>query len=234
MKPAKLLLICLTLLLPVAFAQVPKSVMVSATGTVYGEPDEASFDAGINVLNADAQVATTKVSERVSSLTQALKAAGVAEQDIRTGNFSVYPEPIYRKNQLVATRYRVISTLSVIVRDTAQLGELLAKSAEVGANEISNVVYDFSDSARTALERQAREQAMTSAREKAQQLALLGEAKLGAVQRIVEGRTPDGFDIQNFDTGVARGQLMSGNEAVPVSSGQLAVTVSVQVTFGLK
>ena len=234
MKPAKLLLICLTLLLPVAFAQVSKSVMVSATGTVYGEPDEASFDAGINVLNADAQAATTKVSERTSSLTQALKAAGVAEQDIRTGNFSVYPEPIYRKNQLVATRYRVISTLSVTVRDTAQLGELLAKSAEVGANEISNVVYDFSASARMELERQAREQAMTSAREKVQQLASLGGAELGAVQRIVENQLPGDVYAGRYDTAFAQGGMMSGGGSVPVSSGQLSVEVSVQVTFALK
>ncbi len=234
MKPAKLLLVCLTLLLPVTFAQVPKSVMVSATGTVYGEPDEASFDAGINILNADAQVATAKVSERASSLTQALKDAGVAEKDVRTSNFSVYPEPIYRKNQLVATRYRVISTLSVTVRNTAQLGELLAKSAEVGANEISNVVYDFSASTRTKLERRAREQAMTSARKKARQLASLGQAKLGAVQRIVETQRPGDVYARNYDAAFAQGGMMSGGGSVPVSSGQLSVEVSVQVTFALK
>ena len=84
MKPAKLLLICLTLLLPVTFAQVPKSVLVSATGTVYGTPDEASFDAGVSALNVDVQVATTEVNETVSSLLKALRAAGVAEKDVRT------------------------------------------------------------------------------------------------------------------------------------------------------
>ena len=234
MKSTKLLFACFTLLLPVTFAQVAKSVLVSATGTVYGTPDEASFDAGINLLNVDAQVATAKVSERTSSLTQALKAAGVAKQDIRTGNFSVYPEPIYRKNQLVATRYRVISTVSVTVRDTAQLGELLAKSAEVGANEISNVVYDFSDAKRTELGRQAREHAMTSARKKAQQLASLAQAKLGPVQRIVETQRPGDVYARSYDAAFAHGGMMSGGGSVPVSSGQLAIEISVQVTFGLK
>ena len=231
----KLLLVCFALL-PFAVAQsAPKSVSVSATGTVYGEPDEASFDAGINVLNADVQVATAKVNERVSSLTQALKDAGVAGKDIRTSNFSVYPEPIYRKNQLIATRYRVINTLSVSVRDTAQLGELLAKSAEVGANEISNIIYDFSASTQTMLERQARKQAMTSAREKAEQLASFGKVQLGTVQRISEEGAPGGINTPRFDVAYNQGGMMSGGAApVPVSSGQLAVTVSVQVVFGLK
>ncbi len=121
------------LLASAAFAQnapgeAAKSVTVTATGTAYGEPDQASFDAGVGAFTADVQVATDRVNERVSRLTEALKAAGVAAQDIRTTNFSVYPEQIYRKNRPVGVRYRVTNTVSVTVRDTAQLGELLSKS----------------------------------------------------------------------------------------------------------
>lgn len=230
------LAVCLCLLFSAALAQnAPgadtRSVTVTATGTVYGEPDEAGFDAGVSAVNADVQVATTQVSERVSSLTQAFRDAGVAEQDVRTSSFSVYPEPIYRKNQLVGTRYRVTNTVSVTVRDTSQLGELLSRSVVSGANEIYNVVYTFSD--RTTLERQAREDAVTSAREKAEQLASLSGTKLGEVQRIAEGSVPGGVAPFGADA-FAEGSMMSGGAPVPISGGQLAVTVSVRVTFGLE
>lgn len=235
MNRTKLLLMCLVVLLPVALAQTPRSITVSATGSISGKPDEASFDAGVSALNADVKLATAKVSERVSSLTQAFRAAGVAEKDIRTSNFSVYPEQIYQKNKLVGTRYRVSNLVSVTVRDTARLGELLTQSTELGANEVYNVSYDFSRAARARLERQAREQAMASAYDKAEQLASLGKAELGAVQRITEGRTPGGNDPRRYDEAAFAGGMMSGGGTpVPVSSGQLAVMVSVQVVFGLK
>lgn len=204
---------------------------MTATGTAYGEPDEASFDAGVSALNADVQVATTRVNERVSSLMDVLRGAGVAERDIRTSSFTIHPEPAYGPNgQIRQMRYRVANTLHVTVRDTAQLGALLGSSVEAGANEVSNVVYTFAD--RSALESQARAQAMTNASDKAAQLAQFGGAELGEVRRISEVSSSGGdvpFEAYRFES------LDAGLGAeVPVSSGQLAVTVSVQVTFGLK
>jgi uncharacterized protein YggE len=229
----KLVFPCLVFLfLSAALAQTAGGVTVTATGTAYGEPDEASFDAGVSALNTDVQVATTQVNERVSSLMAVLREAGVAERDIRTSSFTVYPEPAYGPNgQIRQMRYRVSNTIHVTVRDTAQLGALLGSSVEAGANEVSNVVYTFSD--RSALERQAREQAMTRGRDKAEQLAQFGGAALGEVQRITEGMQSGGvapfadFRVESMDAADASSE-------VPVSSGQLAVTVSVQVTFGLK
>jgi uncharacterized protein len=240
MNRSKQLLFLACLLVSTAWAQnAPRpsdpagGVSVTATGTAYGEPDEASFDAGVSALNPDVQVATRRVNERVSSLTDALRGAGVAEEDIRTSSFTIYPEPAYNRNgQLREMRYRVANIVHVTVRDTAQLGALLGSSIEAGANEVSNVVYTFAD--RSALERLAREEAMASAREKAEQLAQLGGAELGRVRRIVEGsHRADPFADEDFAFEAA-GSLDSARFDVPVSSGQLAVTVSVQVTFGLE
>ncbi len=232
----QILLVGLLLLSPALAQNAPgeaaKSVTVTATGTAYGTPDEAGFDAGASVLNADVQVAIDQVNERVSSLMDALLTAGVAERDVRTVNFSVFPEPRYdNQGQVTQMRYRVINTLHVTVRDTAQLGTLLGASVEAGANDVSNVVYNFSN--RGVLERQARRQAMARARQKATQLTRFGQAQLGEVRRIVEGMNPNQpFEDRTFDTSMDLAQNESFE--VPVSSGQLAVTISVQVTFGLK
>lgn len=233
MNRTKLAFLCLACLLPTALAQgTAGGVTVTVTGTAYGEPDEASFDAGVGALDADVRTATTEVNERVSSLMTALRAGGVADEDIRTSSFTVYPEPRYNnQGRITEMRYRVNNTVQVTVRDTAQLGALLGSSVEAGANEVSNVVYTFSD--RSALERQAREQAMRSAREKAEQLARFGEATLGEVRRITEGIQSGGItplgDFRLDDL-----QAADASAEVPVSSGQLAVTVSVQVTFDLR
>jgi uncharacterized protein YggE len=75
---------------------------------------------------------------------------------------------------------------------------------------------------------------MASAREKAEQLARLGGAELGEVRRIVEGLTGgQSFAFDEEMVALASG-VDSARFDVPVSSGQLAVTVAVQVTFGLE
>ena len=236
---ACLLLVSLALL-PAALAQretsglTPRdlgSVTVTATGTAYGEPDEASFDVGVSVLNADVEAATAEVSMRVSSLLTALQTAGVATEDIRTSSFSVYPEQGYDNNgQPTRLRYRVTNVVHVTVRSTARLGELLGRSVTAGANEVSSVVYTFSD--QRVLEGEARTQAMTQAREKAAQLARLGGAELGRVRRIGEGIQASG----DLPVGMLRFTDASadGAQSVPVSSGQLAVTVNVEVVYHLK
>lgn len=233
MNRTKLIFISLALLLlSAAFAQRSTGgVTVSAIGTAYGEPDEASFDAGVSALDENVQAATTAVSRRVSSLLAALQEAGVAERDIRTTNFTIYPEQVYDNNgQPTKLRYRVVNTVHVTVRNTENLGTLLGMSVEAGANEVSNVVFAVADP--SALERQARESAMNAARAKAEQLAQFGDAELGELRRVTEGAQPGGAEpLPQFRL---EASVADAGGNVPVSSGQLAITVTVQVTYSLR
>ncbi|ADI15337.1 SIMPL domain-containing protein [Truepera radiovictrix] len=235
-------MLCLLLVLPVAAAQGvvagaiapvtpptgPAGITVTATGTAYGEPDRASFDAGVLATNRDVQAALDEVNERVERLINTLQGAGIAPEDIRTSNFAVFPDQAYRPDGTPGElRYRVTNTVSVTVRDTEQLGELLSASVEAGANEIWNVTFGISN--RAALESRAREEAMQAARERAQQLASLSGVRLGVVTRVVEGPLPDA----GIPLPAARAEFAS-DASVPIASGQLAVTVTLQVTFGIE
>ena len=224
-------------LLPLAAAQpeniqsgTSSRVSVSATGTAYGVPDRASFDAGVSVLGEDVSQATAGVSARVRGLLSALTAAGVAEADVRTLQFNIFPEQLYDESgQPTRLRYRVVNTVRVTVRDTAQLGALLGESVAAGANEVANVVYTVADPG--ALERQARARAMRAARAKAEQLAGLGGVELGDVRRIAEQTGAGG----NEPVGMLRMDMAADAAAsVPVAGGQLEVTVSVSVVYGLR
>ena len=221
-------------LLPAAWAQAGAEgraeVAVSATGTVYGVPDRASFDAGVNVLGGDVAQVTARVSERVRGLLAALTAAGVAEADVRTVSFNVFPEQLYEGGQPTGLRYRVVHTVRVTVRDTEQLGTLLGESVAAGANEVSNIVYTAADPG--ALEQQARVQAMRAVRAKAEQLARLGGAELGEVRRIVEQTGANG----GVPVDLFRAESVSADMkmSVPVAGGQLEVTVSVSVVYALR
>ena len=221
----KLLIILLALSSSLAWAQDNSDMIsVSGTGTVYAEPDLATFDVGVSAFQEDVVQASEEVSERVAQLIATLEALGVAEQDIRTVEVSIFPEQDYnRDDEPTTTRFRVINRLRVTVRDTAQLGTLLGRSVQAGANEVSSVQYTFADP--VTLEAQARARAMSAARDKAEQLANLAGVQLGPVKRIVEqggGGVP---------SPVARGLQMEAASDMPVSAGQLSVNISLQVSY---
>ena len=226
MKPL-LLTFFLALLSPLAWAQNnfdDNTISVTGTGTVYAEPDLATFDVGVSALQKDVVAASDEVSEKVAQIMTTLKALGVAEQDIRTVEVSIFPEQNYnRDGELIGTRFRVVKRLRVSVQDTAQLGTLLGRSIQAGANEVSNVTYTFADP--KALEDRARADAMSAAKDKAEQLASLAGVELGMVTRIAEqsGNAPP--------MPQARMMQMEAGSDMPVSAGQLSVSVSLGVVY---
>lgn len=225
MKPLTLTVL-FTLLSSLAWGQNESEnvIAVTGTGTVYAEPDLATFDVGVSAFQEDAVAASDEVSEKVARIMTTLKSLGIAEQDIRTVEVSIFPEQNYnREDELTGTRFRVINRLRVNVKDIAQLGTLLGRSIQAGANEVSSVNYTFADP--KALEDRARADAMRAAKAKAEQLATLAGAQLGPVKRIAEqGGAPQ-------PVMEARMMQMEASSDVPVSAGQLSVSVSLQVNY---
>ena len=217
------------LLLSMAFAQdVFSGITVSGTGTVYGEPDQAVVELGVNILDKDLSAANDEATRVASNLLDTLTGLGIEEKDIRTSQFNVWLEDEYRPSgELGDRKYRVSNVLSVTVRDISQLGTVLSQGIEAGANTVSNVRFTFSDP--KALAASARELAMADARAKAEQLANLAGVTLGQVVMITDATTPN---TSPSPFPVARMEAMSAD--VPVAAGQLSVSARVQVRFTIE
>ena len=203
-------------------------ISVTGSGTVYGEPDVAVLELGVNIADEDLNAASTEADRAVRAVIAALSAAGVAEQDIRTAYYNVWREERYNNdNTPGAPLYRVSNTLNVTVRDVNQVGELLAASLDAGANAVNNVQYTFADPA--ALAARARELAVQDARAKARQLADLVGVTLGPVLMVSDASTSGG-PVMPVD--MARYSMAEGS--VPVSGGQLSVSAFVSVRYGIQ
>lgn len=219
----------LALLAAVAWGQGEmRGITVTGSGTVFGDPDVAIFEVGVNVLNEDLGVATAEANGAMQRMIEALVAAGVAERDIRTVTFNIWREERWgRDGQALEPAYRVMNIVRVTVREAARAGELLALSLSSGANLVNNIQYTFADP--EALERQARELAMADARAKAEQLAALAGVTLGEVTMISEapGEVP-GYAGRAMMLGAG------GFDAVPLAGGELAVRVNVIVNYAIR
>ena len=215
----------MSLLASASAQELSRTISVTGKGTVHAEPDVATLNISIDVKDIDLGKATNEANAVITEVKSTLNFLGVAEEDIRTANFSVWPEQRYDlEGNPSVEGYRVNHVLRVTVNNIEIVGKVVTESINAGANGVNDIQYTFSDS--TELERQARVEAMMDARAKAEQLAELAEVSIVGVKSI--------NDQANLVSPVAspRFEIMSSVEqSVPVSAGQLATIVNLAVSF---
>lgn len=208
-----------------------RSITVVGTGKATGTPDVAHISIGVETQADTVQKAVDDNKSKMTDLLNTLKSLGVADKDIQTSNYGVYtqrqPSPD-GKGDSGPTTYQVNNQVNVTVRDVSKLGDVLDKVVAAGANNIYGVSFSVNDT--TQLEADARAQAMTDAKTRAESLAKLAGVTLGDVVNVSEiigssGPVYDGARM-SAATGLGGG--------APIQPGELEVNTSIQVTFAIK
>jgi hypothetical protein len=213
----------------VAESQLPsRTISVTGAGQVTLAPDIAYIYIGVHTEAASATEAVSDNSTKTQKVTDALKELGLAKEDIRTTNFSIWPSQQYGPDgKLTGTIYMVDNTIYVTVRDIEKLGELLDTTIQAGANSINSIQFDLED--KTEALSQARKAAVENAKKQAKELADAAGVKLGEIQTIgFYEATP----VSMFDGKGGGGVALEA--AVPIQPGQLTLTVTVNLTYELK
>jgi len=155
-----------------------------------------------------------------------LRARGVADTDIKTQYYSIYPVWDYQKETSVIIGYRVNNTVAVKIRDVESTGTIIDAVAAAAGDYIRiNSIYFTVDDSSAYLE-QARSDAMADANAKAQQLADLAGMSLGKPTYISEG----GSYIPYI---YADRALLDEGASTPISPGETEVSLSVQVVYSM-
>jgi uncharacterized protein len=206
------------------------TVSVSGHGQVNVPPDTASVSIGIDVIQPTLGEAQEQATAQATTVIEALKAAGIADEDIQTAYFSVTILRDYSENAdpTQITGFEIVNQLQLTVRDTDMLGELLDEAVKVGANSINGVSFSVDD--QTAGASEARRLAVEDARTKAEELAVAAGLTLGPVISIAEG-TVSPLPPVYASTGV---ESAMAEAAVPVQPGSSTVSVDVSMIFELR
>ena len=110
------------------------TVTVSGTGKVYAAPDVAKISVGLRsdaVTVAEAQKQNT---EKMNAIISAIKAQSVDKKDIQTSQYSVQPKVDWSNGKQTILGYTVSQNVDVKVRNLDNVGTILAKAGELGAN----------------------------------------------------------------------------------------------------
>ena len=201
--------------------QAKSGITVTGVGKVSTVPDEAEFSLGITTEGRTAAAALAANSTRMRELIEALKAAGIAERHIQTRDVSVgsdYDES-GRSDDFVAS-----NTVSVLIRDLDRAGAVLDAAARAGANNVYGPSLTRSN--REGLEARALEDAVASARKRAEALADAAGVELGAVTAISEtgAAIPGPMELRAADVA----------SSAPIEKGTQEIQATVTVTFAME
>jgi uncharacterized protein YggE len=205
-----------------------RSMSINGSGQVSLVPDIASISIGVRTAADEVTDALSGNTDQANAISNVLRNYDVAEEDVQTSNFNVYPSDRYdpMTGEITSHYFVVENTVTVIVRDLSKLGEILSAVVEAGANSINGISFDVED--RETAVAQARELAIQDAQAKAQAIADAAGVKLGDLLSI------DVYAISSPVTYYdAKGSVYSEN-SVPVSAGTLTITMECNLTFGLK
>lgn len=213
----------------VATDTTPRQITVVGYGEAFGEPDRAQVQVGVETFSPTVGEATTANETTLSAVMDALTAAGIAEADIQTTNYSVWAEQIYGdKGPEGIAGYRVSNMVNVTVRDIALVDDVLGAVTDAGANAIYGVTFSVADTA--ALQSEARAKAVADAEARAQSLAELNGVELGEPILITETiGQPFPMPMGGANFAVAEQASAPG-----ISPGQLSVQMPVQITYAIK
>ncbi len=207
--------------------QQQTGIWVTGQGEVMAVPDIAELRLGVEVQADTVAEAQTQASAAMDKVQQALEDNGVAEKDIQTQRYSIYPVTkwISDKDEQEIVGYRVTNIVVAKIRDVDEAGAIIDAVAEAGGDStrIQAISFDVDD--KTPYYEQARAKAVEDANNKATQLAELADVGLGKATYISEGAAylpvrADSYDVYPEVGGTT-----------PISPGELKITVQVQMIY---
>lgn len=205
-------------------------ISVTGSGEVTGTPDTLTVDLGVSVLGETVAEAAAQAAEKAEAMIAALEDNGVAEEDITTTNYSIWPEYDYRGNTERLVGYRVNNTVRAKVRDVESSGDVIDAAVAAGGDGAVVSSLQFSIEDNEALVEAARQAAWDDALAKATQLAELSGQTLGAAVTITETVSAPPTPYFYGD-----GAMAGAEEAfeTPIQPGTSSVEISLFVNFAI-
>src|SRR3989344_9704102 len=158
---------------------------VVGEGKVEVVPDTATVDVGISVTAAETVEAAQRTINTVNNtIIAAMKALGIDKEQIKTSNYSIYPNYTYQEGQNRTDGYNGNVSISIKVSDTQLVSRVIEEATKAGANQINGT--NFTVESPEKYREEARNKAIANAKEQAQKLTQALGIRLGRVVNIVE------------------------------------------------
>ena len=216
----------------IIYSQQQVGLWVTGEGKTMASPDIVLLSLGIEAEAKTVAQAQRDAAEAMSDVMKVLKANGIAEKDIQTQRFSIYPvrKWIEDERREITTGYRVTNIVVAKIRQIDKAGTVIDAVAEAGGDltRINDISFSIDDP--TSYYKEARAKAVGDAIARAKQMADAADIKLGKLLYISEG-------TQYVQPLEVRDYLFKAEGAAPsatsISAGELEIRVTVQMVYDI-
>jgi uncharacterized protein len=227
------------------FSYIGRGVYASNVITVMGKgealaiPDIATFSFSVVETGKTVGDAQDKSAKKINSIIDTLKQSGIDEKDIKTTNYSSYPKYEWKESlcpagsycppsKQVLVGYEVTQSVTVKVRKTADAGAILTKVGGLNVSNISGLDFVVDDI--DTVQAEARDKAITDAKEKAKVLAKSLGIRLKRIVNFYEGNIGDAPVMYSME---AKSSRMGSDVATPpqLPTGENTITSNVSITY---
>lgn len=211
--------------------QQPNTISVNGNAQFKANPDKATVMLRVETNGTTAKEAQDKNSAAMSAIQNALKKAGVAETDMETMNYNLYPNMYwdYEKQRQVEAGFKASHTLKVTTKELDRVGEFIQLAVGHGATSLDGVSFALSKAAEKDAKNEALRQAVQDARQKADALA---DGLNLRITKVVSVSINEYNVIPFYRGGVAvMAETMEKAPAPPIAPQEVDIMANVQVVF---
>lgn len=209
------------------------TITVSGTGEIYAKPDLALATFSVRTEKKTVAQAMSENTKKMNQVIDSMKQAGIEEKDLRTTNFNIYPLYEYRREssiiptgQRVLVGYEITQSLEVKMRDLEKIGQIIEGATEAGANQVGDLRFTIDQE--DELKKQARQEAVSKAKAKAEEIAdQLGVGLVRIVSFNESSAMPPYYDMLR-ESGLGIG---GGGEVPQIETGENKIEVTVSITY---
>lgn len=209
------------------------TVTVAGDGKVTVKPDMATITLSVSELADTSAQALQNANVKMNQVSDILKSNGVADNDIKTSQFSIYPEYDYSSGTAVVKGQRATISLSVDIKgldaQATKATKIIDQVSGIDKIQLGSISFDLENKEQAY--NQARELAFNKAKQKAEDLAKLSGVTLLKPVSITDLSTnvssPTPIGLLNASAASADSVKTS------ISSGDLDLSISLNVVFGI-
>jgi uncharacterized protein YggE len=222
------------------------TLFVAGNAQTMVKPDKVTLSLSVETTNKTANAALNANSEAMNKALNALKVAGVRENETSTSFFNIspnynltdqqegqyFPPPIESRDII---SYTVTNSITVDSYNLLNLSQWIDTAVQAGVNDVSSIYFSLSDERSETVKNDLLKQAVANAKSKADIAATaLGLNVIGVISINIESvggfppSPPQPFLAQETaDTAAAP----AAGPPTPIIAGEQEVTSSADITF---
>jgi len=217
----------------IILSQQSTGIWVTGEGKVSVVPDVAILSLGVEAQEETVAKAQQQAAEAMEAVMVVLDDHGIAEKDIKTQYFSIYPVRRWENDKEILVGYRVSNVVTVKIREVDNTGVIIDAVAEAGGDYTRINSISFTVDTPTDYYEEVREKAMADAAAKAEQLSKLAGVDLGKPIYINEGTVSLPVP-RDFYWESRAAPVPAPAPTTPISPGETEIRLTVQVVYSIE